>query len=89
MAPAHGPGGEAKTVKIYVNGRSVDWPKDLIFFEDLVKIFLNGAPQPANARYTIVYSKGHSEKAKGKLNPGESVKVKEGMEFDVDQTIES
>ena len=81
--------GQHKTVTIYVNGRPQTWPKEQIFYEDLVNIFLNGAPSPSNARYTIVYRNGHSDKPKGKLNPGESVKAKEDMQFDVDQTIES
>jgi hypothetical protein len=80
---------EPKTVTIYVNSRSESWPKGKIGYDDVVAFYLQGKPRPANARYTIVYSKGSADHPTGKLNPGGSVEVKDGMQFDVDQTIES
>lgn len=78
-----------KTVTIYVNSRPEPWRKGKISFDDLVTLYLQGKPKPANARYTVIYSKGPPSHLKGKLNPGESVEVKDGMQFDVDQTVES
>lgn len=82
---------EKQTVTIFVNTRPEPWPKEKISFEELVALAIKDEnPPPApNTQYTIVYSKGHSDNLKGKLTAGKSVKVKDGMQFDVDPTLES
>ena len=45
-------------------------------------------PQHPERIYSVTYERGHGEK-KGVLSPGGSVKVKEGMEFDVTATNRS
>lgn len=77
---------ETKTVSITVNGRPHTVPKGKLTYDDLVRLAF-GAPQP-NTRYTITYPLGKSDQL-GKVAPGGSVEVRDGMSFDVDPTIES
>jgi len=71
-----------KPITIYVNGTPYEVLKEKIFYEEL--LVLIGAPAlPENQRYSVMYSKGHSDKTTGTLIEGESVMVKKEMEFDV------
>jgi hypothetical protein len=73
---------------IYVNGQPHTWPKhEQIGYLDVVKFgYPNYNPQNS---YTVKYRKGHGEKPEGILAPGESVKVKDGMQFNVRDTGQS
>lgn len=81
---------EKKTVTIVVNTHDEEWPKEKITHEEVVTLALKylDPPPPPNTKFTVVYSKGQSN-VKGKLAVGASVKVNEGMQFDVDATVES
>jgi hypothetical protein len=74
----HGP----KPVTIFVNGTAYEVPKDQISYEDLL-VLIEAPALSEGQRYSVIYSKGHSEKANGTLIEGQSVKVKKDMEFDV------
>ena len=76
-----------KLVSVTINSRPFELEKDDITFEELVALaFPNGSGE--NPLYRISYRRGHGNKS-GTLAAGESVKVKEGMEFDVDVTNRS
>jgi hypothetical protein len=80
-----------KTVTIFVNTHDEEWPKEKITYEEVVELAKKylSPPPPPNTKFTVVYSKGHSDNIKGKLTAGQTVKAKEGMQFDVDATVES
>ncbi|WP_210413818.1 multiubiquitin domain-containing protein [Protaetiibacter larvae] len=76
-----------KLVTVIINSRPFELEKDDISFEELVALaFPNGAGD--NPQYRVSYRRGHGNKS-GTLAAGESVKVKEGMVFDVDVTNRS
>ena len=76
-----------KEYDIIVNGTSKKWGEKEISFNQVV-ILAFGKIDP-NARYTITYKRGHGDKPEGTLAPGDSVKVKEGMIFNVTPTNKS
>lgn len=77
-----------KDVTIIVNGREVTVPKEELSFDELVKLaFPNSTPGP-NKIFTVTYRRGHGNK-EGTLAPGQSVKIKDGMIFNVTETDKS
>lgn len=86
----HGQGqGHDKDVTIVVNGRQkVVTAKEMTFAEIVALAFDNPATGP-NVVFTITYRRGHGEKPEGTLVEGESVKIKDGMIFNVTETSKS
>jgi hypothetical protein len=80
-------GKEPKTVNIIVNDKTQAVPKGKITFDDLVKLAFGTAANPADG-YRISYDRGHGN-ASGKLKPGGSIEVVEGMDFTVTGTGQS
>jgi Multiubiquitin len=77
---------ETKTVTIVVNTRSLEWSERQISFEQVVELAFPGQPyDPAGT--TVEYSRGHDRDKS--LRPGENVRVKNGMIFDVESAIRS
>lgn len=79
---------EAKTrdVTIVVNTRPHVWTEKHISFEQVVGLAVNGE-QYDPAGTLVEYSRGHgSDKS---LRPGEAVRVKDGMIFDVEPSLRS
>ncbi|MGH3628903.1 MAG: multiubiquitin domain-containing protein [Sciscionella sp.] len=74
---------------IVVNGEPHDVPKDEITFDEVVALAYPGGPQGPNIIYSVTYRKGPDHKPKGILAEGGSVKVKNGMIFDVRVTDKS
>jgi hypothetical protein len=81
----HGPGGH-KEVTIIVNGREKKVAKDDISFAEVVA--LANLPSNPNTIFTVTYRRGECNK-EGTLVEGETVKVKEGMIFNVTATDKS
>lgn len=81
--------GQNKEFTIYVNTREKQFVGKEISYEQVVAYALNGSPLPENIIYTVVYSKGEDKKPKGTLSAGDSVHVKEGMEFTATPTTKS
>ncbi len=80
---------DPKTVTIFVNTRPHEVEKkDLISFEEVVAIAYPDTPPGGNIGYSVLYERGH-DGADGTLVAGKSVKVKEGMRFDVTATDRS
>lgn len=78
-----------KIVTIIVNGSPKQVEKDDIIYKEVVIFAFGKYDDIETVAYTITYSKGNSEKPKGILVKGESVKTKEGMEFHVTRTDKS
>lgn len=86
----HARADEAKTVTIIVNGRAKTWPKNAeITFEQVVALAFPDPPSGDGVQFTVQYTRGHGNKPAGALVEGQSVKVKDGMEFDVTPTNRS
>jgi hypothetical protein len=72
---------KTKTATITVNTRAHSWSEREITFEQVVELAFPGQPyDPAGT--TVEYSRGHGPDHA--LRPGKSVKVKDGMVFDVE-----
>jgi hypothetical protein len=78
-----------KPVTIVVNGEPHEVPKDEITFDEVVALAYPGGPQGPNIIYSVTYRKGPDHRPKGILAEGGSVKVKDGMIFDVRVTDKS
>jgi Multiubiquitin len=77
---------DKKTVTIIINGRKKEVPKGDLSFSEVVA--LSGLPNDPNTIFTVTYRRGEGNN-EGPLVQGESVKVKEGMIFDVTPTNKS
>jgi hypothetical protein len=75
-----------KADTIVVNGRPREWDEEEISFEQVVALAYPNPVQGGNIEYTISYRRAHGNKPEGTLKAGESVKVKDGMIFDVTAT---
>ena len=89
--PGHGgPGHAPDTVTIIVNGRAKTVPKNAVLgFWDIVKLVFDNPQTGDGIQYTIQYTRGQGNKPSGTLVEGQTVKVKDGMEFDVTPTNRS
>lgn len=75
---------------IYVEGTPREWPKhEKISFEQVVKFVYSDYTPTDGKAYTVTYERGDNEKPEGQLVKGTSVKVKDGMSFNVSRTGES
>lgn len=79
----------SKELTIIVNGREKVVSQRELSFTDLVKLAFGNAPNGGNTIYTITYRRGEGNKPEGTLVEGESVKIKEGMIFNVTPTDKS
>ncbi|MCB1470318.1 MAG: multiubiquitin domain-containing protein [Rhizobiaceae bacterium] len=81
---------DPKTITIIINGRPKTVPKnDDLTFEEIVALAFENPPTGECIQYTIQYTRGHGNKPAGALVEGQSVKAKDGMEFDVTSTNRS
>jgi hypothetical protein len=90
--PGHGGGddhGHDHQVTIIVNAREKKWTEKGISFEQVVKLAFPTSPPGENIVYTVTYRNGEGHKPEGTLTEGESVKVKDGMIFNVTATDKS
>lgn len=78
-----------KQVTIYINGTPKVVQKERLTLEEIVTLSFDNPPTGDGVQFTVQYSRGHSSNSKGSLVEGQSVQVKEGMEFDVTSTNRS
>ncbi len=82
--------GDKKDVTIFVNGRKKGVEKNaLLTFAEILALAFDPVPTGPNITFTVTYTKGESGKPEGTLIEGGSVKVKEGMVFNVTATDKS
>lgn len=81
--------GRTKHHEVIVNGRKKVVTTDELTFNEVVALAYDPIPSGPNWVFTITYRHGGGRKPEGTLLPGESVKVKEGMIFNVTATDKS
>lgn len=75
---------------IVVDGTPHEWGQKEISYEQVVNLAYDGNPPSGeNVSITVGYRRGDGDKHEGDLEPGQSVKVKDGMIFDVTATDRS
>ena len=74
---------------IIVNGQEKTVTGKEISFDEVVALAFNPVPTGAYILITVAYRRGHGDKPQGTLTEGQSVKVKNGMIFDVTATDRS
>jgi hypothetical protein len=77
-----------KDITIVVNGTQKTVPKEDFTFDEIVALAYETPPYGENTLFSVTYRKGKGEKDTI-LDPGGSVKVKDGMIFDVTATDKS
>ena len=80
---------DKKTVTIIVEGTPHEWPKEEITYAEVVTLEVPDYAQHPEITYAVKYKRGHGNKPEGILSPGGSVKVKDGMIFNVSETGQS
>lgn len=80
---------ERKTVTIIVEGAPHDWPKEKITYAAVVTLEVPDYATHPEITYSVKYKKGPGDRPEGVLAPGASVKVKDGMVFNVSETGQS
>lgn len=80
---------EKKTVTIVVEGAEHEWPKQEITYAEVVALEVPDYSLHPDITYSVTFKKAHGNKPEGILSPGSSVKVKEGMIFNVSETSQS
>lgn len=78
------------TVTIIVNGeeKTVE-RKEQLTFDEVIDLAFDPRPTGEMIVFTITYRRGHGDKPEGTLTEGHSVKVKDGMIFNVTATDKS
>ncbi|MBV9496864.1 MAG: multiubiquitin domain-containing protein [Acidobacteria bacterium] len=80
----------SQTVTIYINTKPKSVAKTDLSFDEIVGLAYDGHPPTGpDWSFTVSYHRGHGEKPEGSLRQGGTVKVKEGMIFDVTATNRS
>lgn len=78
-----------KPVTIFVNTREVDWDQKEISYEQAYALAYPNEPLNDGDVVRVEFSRGHYGSGAGALQPGETVKVKKDMVFDVYVTVRS
>ena len=78
-----------KSTIIIVNGRPKEVTAKELSFMEVVRLAFDDAVFNETTIYTVTFKRGHGNKPEGTLVEGESVKVKEGMIFNVARTDKS
>ena len=81
--------GHQKPMVIIVNGRQKTVTSKELSFDEIVALAFDSPPTGDNTIFTITYRRGEGNKPEGTLVKGETVKIKEGMIFDVTATSRS
>lgn len=78
-----------KKYNVIVNGRPKEVNKDEMSFAEIVALAYDASQGGVNIVFTVTYRRGHGSKAEGTLVDGDTVKIKEGMIFNVTRTDKS
>lgn len=76
-----------KDYLIIVNAREKTWLHNEITFDEIVVLACGLVENTVS--YTVIFKKGDEKKQEGILVSGDTVKVKDGMIFNVSQTSRS
>ena len=72
-----------KQVTIIVNTRTETVSKGDISYAEIVALAFPNPPTGDNVSFIVTYRRGNGDKPEGTLVEGQTVKVKDGMIFDV------
>ncbi len=78
-----------KEFKIIVNARAKTVTKNSLSFDEVVALGFDDPPRGPNIMFTITYRNGPRQNPEGTLLEGHSVKLKDGMVFNVTATDKS
>jgi len=78
-----------KAVTIIVNGREKSVTSKELTFDEVVDLAFDDPQRGPYIVFTITYRRGQGEKPEGSLVEGDTVKVKDGMIFNVTRTDKS
>jgi len=81
--------GHRKDFEIIVNGRKKVVTKNELSFDEIVALAFNPVPSGPNIMFTITYRHGPAANPQGNLLEGGTVKLKDGMIFNVTATDKS
>ena len=81
--------GHNKEFTIIVNGRQKVVTERNLSFDAIVVLAFDTPPSGENILFTITYRNGHGNKPEGTLIQGGTVKIKDGMIFNVTATDKS
>jgi hypothetical protein len=81
--------GHPKAYTIYVNGEQKEINSKKATFTEIVKLAFPIPPVGSNILYTVSYEDGPHANPQGSLKDGETIKVKNGMIFNVSATDKS
>ncbi|MGA7521985.1 MAG: multiubiquitin domain-containing protein [Acidobacteriaceae bacterium] len=88
-ADEHFHSGPPKVYKIIVNGRKKEVTTKTLTFDHVVALAFNPVPVGPTVQFSVTYRKGPRRNHEGTLTEGETVRVKDGMIFDVTETNKS
>ena len=86
---AQGRQAQDKELEIIVNGRQITVSEKELSFEEIVALAFDNPPTGPNFVFTVTFRRGQGNKPEGTLVHGETVKIKNGMVFDVTATDKS
>lgn len=89
QASTHEEQSHDKTFTIIVNARPKTVTGKEMSFSEIVALAFDSSPTGQNIVFTVTYRKGEGHKPEGTLVDGETVKIKEGMIFNVTATDKS
>lgn len=81
--------GKIKDFIIIINGREKQVHEKELSFSQIVALAFDNPPTGENIVFTITYRRGLGNKPEGTLIEGETVKIKDGMIFNVTATDKS
>ena len=83
------PPGQDKQFTIVVNAREKTFTGRESSFNQVVELAFGSVSPNPNIVYTVTYKRGEGSKPEGSMEKGDTVKVKDGMIFNVTQTDKS
>jgi len=78
-----------KDFTVIVNGRPKVVTQKELTFDEVVALAFDSPPTGQNIVFTVTYRRGEGNKPEGTMVEGETVKIKEGMIFNVTATDKS
>jgi hypothetical protein len=81
--------GPPKAYHIIVNGRKKEVSTKILTFNQVVALAFNPLPSGPNVQFSVTYRKGPKKNPEGTMTEGETVRIKDGMIFDVTETNKS
>jgi len=78
--------GPPKVYTIIVNGRKKEVSTKTLSFDQVVALAFNPVPVGPTVQFSVTYRKGPRKNHEGTLTEGETVRIKDGMVFDVTET---